>query len=284
MGINGAFRSWITPSLALVLMTACTGDDGASNETEDGSSGTAGSTSAVSGIPPTTVTPGDDDDDGPADTTTGGPATTGDTTGEAPTDTGSADTTTGEATGTEDTTGVDACAEPPPLSLLLLSADAEVTKPMELVESMVLPDNESFARSFVEDEGTITFEFEVECDYEVIVHGLVWDRFDGFGMPSNPDSYFVVIDDDDKGELLWPYGCQTVDQGDALWAWLPIVPIADKACGEAPLVLSLEAGTHTIELRNREGGGGDNFAGVTGLAITDDAEFDPLTLFDPYPE
>ncbi len=267
------FRTWITLLAAAAWITGCTGDD-ASSDTEDGSTGT--STGEVSGLPPTTNTPDDGADDGEdttGGTTMGPPADSGDTAA----DSGSSDTAADSGS-----TGVGVCDAPPDLALLLPAADAEVVEPMMAIPSMVLPDKTIYARSDVEEEGTATFSFDLDCDYEVIIQGLVWDRFAGFA-PSNPDSFYISVDDEEP-EGLFPYGCQTQGQDDSLWSWQPVVPLDGKMCGETPGVYMLTAGSHTVRLRNREGGFGDNFAGVAALVVTDDANFDPTTLLDPYPK
>lgn len=268
------FRTWITLLAAAAWITGCTGDD-ASGGTEAGSSGS--STGDLSGVPPTTQSPDDGGDDDGMDSTSATSAAT--PTGTGGTSGSESDTADDD---TSDSTGIAACDRPPELPLLLMAADAVVEKPMLAIASMTLPDETVYARSDVQDAGTVTFTFELECDHEVILQGLVWDRFAGFD-PQNPDSFYISVDDEDP-EGLFPYGCQTQGNEDSLWSWEPVVPLVDEVCGEIPGVYSLSAGEHTVRLRNREGGFGDDFAGVAALVVTDDANLDPTTVFDPYPE
>ncbi|MEM6992097.1 MAG: hypothetical protein AAF721_16420 [Myxococcota bacterium] len=258
---------------AASLLTACTGDDTPA-DTEDGSSGTGTTEGQVSGTPPTTNTPDDGADD---DGTSGG----GTTAAPADSDTtaGDADDGTTEAPATD--TSMGACDEPE-IAVLVMSEDAEVEDPMMQLESMVLPEGTIYARSDVAEEGTVTYTFDLECDADVIVHGLVWDRFAGF-EPQNPDSYYTSMDDEDP-EGLFPYGCQTVGESDSVWSWQLIVPLDGELCGTAPGIYSLEAGTHTLRLRNREQGQMDNFAGIAAIVVTNDANLNPSALFNPIPK
>lgn len=219
-------------------------------------SASAASGEGTSGPPPVDTTAGDDDP--PPESTT----------------------TTGEPTSTDATTGMEGCTAAGE-ELIAFAADAEVVAPMALAESSLLPGTPQVARSEVAEQGTVTFTFDVACPGEFRIWGLVWDNSPG--ADNGPDSYYATLDGEPADEYDWYYGCQTGGNPGAAWSYQPLVDWVEFDCVYDDLSFTLEPGTHTLTLRNREGGFGFDVAAIAAIVVSSDPTTDPNTLFDPTP-
>ena len=166
-------------------------------------------------------------------------------------------------TGNDDPT----CASP--VTMALWVETAQVTRPMERVESA--QSEGVYARSLVAEQGYVDFAFEVPCTDEFVLWGRVYDFFPGPYL-ADPDSYYVRVD---NGPIhTWAYGCQTTD---IQWSWLPMQSGEQDDCARAvPLNATLSAGMHVLRLRNREGANAfGEFAAVARVIVTNDLGFQP---------
>lgn len=235
--------------------TAGTGDPAGSTSTgavTTGSPDTGTSTGAAAGTTSSGTTVG-------ADTgTDAGTTTSGDTTGPG---------TTGTSTG-----AAGACADDEVVKLLVLAEDAEVVFPMEQQVSAM--GEGTYASSPIAELGTADFAFEVPCADDYVVWGRVFDGDPGPPGANDPDSFYVTADD--GAEAGWFYGCQTEFlQGS--WSWLKIRTVRSVTCdGPVDLSLALAAGTHHVELRNREPENAMGLrAGIARMLITNDLDHVP---------
>ncbi len=194
----------------------------------------------------------------------------------------SADVTSSESGDSAETSsgsGGDACLGEG-AGVVLWAEDGTVVAPMELLIASLLPRNPAMARSYAAETGSISWSFALSCPATVQVHGLAWDSNPGVFV-DDPDSFFVTVDG--RSEIQWTYGCGAADlPAGATWSWQVVGASSERNCDLVPLELSLDAGTHTIRLRNRETGSGRVYAGVAALVVTDDPTLDPATLYDPY--
>jgi hypothetical protein len=272
-----------------LLVTACAFDStasqgsGAADSTGDGTTSTDSLTTAS--LPSTSGTTDEPPGDSTAHSSTGMPesetAAVGSTTTSGPdTDAASSSSSSGGST-------TDDCDRAATFAELIWVQDlpAAATVDMELVESVsLIYDGETvtFARSLTEDLGSVTFEFDTECDGDVYIWGLV---FDWISNPAsgNADSYWYGIDADGVADGdAWAYGCDSTSSG---WAWRRLRHYLASPCMTEPEVPSLDAGSHTFNLLNREPGETGittfNFAGVAAIAISNDEMYDPLADYDP---
>lgn len=166
------------------------------------------------------------------------------------------------------------------LPALLWAADATITAPMGLEVVPILPDMPLMARSYAADAGTVTFELELSCPTDLTVRALVWDHVEG-AEPQNADSYYVTVDGLPVPEPVWAYGCQTMGLGPDTWSWQQLTQWTGVGCGSNPYAIMLDAGLHELTFRNREAGGGIDAAAIVAIAVTDDPNFDPSSLYDP---
>lgn len=127
------------------------------------------------------------------------------------------------------------------------------------------------ARSLFEEMGTVTMEFTTNCPGPVYLFGLVWDLTGG-NETENADSLYISIDGGE--EQVWLYGCSTAEGTDQTWWWLPIEAWSMSNCDHLPLELDLDAGDHTIVLRNREPGAAVDVAAIAGVALSHDPAVD----------
>ena len=207
---------------------------------------------------------------------TGDGTTTGETTsstsaGPSDTSTGGDDTTE-EGSGTEDP---NRCKDEPETDVLW-AEDGAVADGMSLQFSPTL--GRSFAWSGEADAGTLTLEFELECEGPVYLWGLVWDFIPGFAPP-NADSYSVIVDGGDN--VPWVYGCDTGGgMQDGQWYWLPVGSFDSRPCTLERLELDLEAGPHTIVIANREPGSMANTAAIAGMVFSHDPDADPSQFLE----
>ena len=185
-----------------------------------------------------------------------------------------------DSTGTSSGSGGGSCLGEG-TGVVLWAEDGTVVAPMELLTAVLLPSNPTMARSYAAEIGSISWTFELACPATLQVHGLAWDANPGVFVDDDPDSFYVTVDG--RSETQWTYGCATSDlPGDATWSWQVVGASSERDCDLVPLELSLDAGPHTISVRNRETGSGQVYAGVAGLVVTDDPTLDPATLYDPY--
>lgn len=213
-------------------------------------------------------------------TSESGHGPTGDSTAVHEVDTGDASTTGAAATEGASSSSTGGClvqSDPD----ILWAEEAEVVAPMELEVAPLLPDMPMLARSYAGSAGTITFAFDLSCPAAIEIHALVRDPIAGAGASDDPDSYFVTVDDGD--EEVWTYGCGTEGVGDQTWLWQRVSISTEAACDTTPLSLELAAGAHEVTLRNRESGGGTEYAAIVALIVSDDPRFDPATVYDPSP-
>lgn len=178
------------------------------------------------------------------------------------------------ASGTAADSGQAACTDPE--TTVLWAEDGEVVEPMAIALAPGLG-NIGVARSWIEGMGTLSVNFTTTCDGPLYVWMLAWDRVGG--VEDNADSHFVTIDDGEETE--WLYGCNTPVTSPGLWQWSVIDRWTGEGCQHEPLELELAAGEHTIVVRNREEGAGQDVAAIVGLVVSHDPDADPLIFLDP---
>ncbi|MEM7153995.1 MAG: hypothetical protein AAF799_14185 [Myxococcota bacterium] len=244
------------------LLWGCTPD------TSSAGSGAGPNVGESTDSPTTTSTPGST---GSADPTTAA-TSDGTTSGATATSTvGPADSSSGGEDATEDsgTDGPPICTDEPETAVLW-AEDGVVADGMQLQYSKTL--DRQFAWSGQPDQGTLTLEFELECDGPVFFWGLVWDFAPGFDPP-NADSYSISIDGSDI--VPWVYGCDTVGgRPGGSWYWLEVGAFQDMPCELARLEVPLTAGPHTVVVSNREPGMDANTAAIAGLVYSHDPDID----------
>lgn len=157
--------------------------------------------------------------------------------------------------------------------LTVLVSEAEIVPPMQRGQSE-LGEGE-FAFSEVEGDGLIRFDVDVPCNDTFWIWGRVLDQQDGTTLENDPDSFYVSIDGGPA--VTWFYGCQTSDTS-GVWSWA----LADdnefqRDCDLAePMAPWLDAGPHTVELRNREPiNGNGQHAGVARILVTNGPDHVP---------
>src|SRR5690606_34780901 len=102
-----------------------------------------------------------------------------------------------------------------------------------------------------DEMGTLTVGINTMCPGPLHVWALVWDEQGGV-EPQNADSLYISLDGSE--ESAWLYGCDTADETDFTWWWLPVRAWTMTECGHDPLVYAVSAGDHQIVVRSREGG------------------------------
>lgn len=191
--------------------------------------------------------------------------------------TGADSTTTGSDSGAS-TTASDPC-QPAPFFKVSVVADNATLQNMDLDQ---LPQPVGpYAYSEVAGEGQATFEFDVDCPGTYSIHGLVYDA-DQLTL-ANADSFEVSVDQGDWH--VWPYGCQI---GLSPWRYRRVRTdaVEDLQCLiSQELTFSLQAGTHTVTLRNLESGshGGTwpgSVAAVARILVTNDPGYSPDVTMD----
>ena len=285
MAWKGVAAGWLA-----LAATACAFDSNTIGETAGvGSTSGEGTSTSATTITSTSV--------GPTSSATTEASTnvttTPDTTGEPQSESGGGSSTTESVIGTESsgTTGIgtttDSCEAPATFSHLLWVKDLPnaAISGMEVVESMSIElDGEPvlYARSLTADVGSVTFEFDTECEGELYLWGLVWDWVPA--STEGPDSYWYGLDADaTAGGDAWVYGCTT--SGVSGWSWEALRHYNGSPCDTDPLVPTIEGGPHAFMLLNREPGSTGfeiyDFAGVAAIAISNDAAYDPYSDYTP---
>ena len=190
-----------------------------------------------------------------------------------------ADSAETEAAATEGASGTassgeEACTDPE--TMVLWAEDGEVVDPMAIALAPGLG-NIGVARSWIEGMGTLTLEFTTACDGPLYVWMMAWDRMGG--EEENADSHFITIDEGE--EVEWLYGCNTPAESPGMWQWSIIESWTGDGCNHDTLELDLPAGDHSIVVRNREEGAGQNVAAIVGVVVSHDPLVDPLIYLDP---
>ncbi len=204
------------------------------------------------------------------------PSTTSTTSDTTSTTTGEPETTdpstTSTTTGEPETTGPPACDNS--FKQILRVKDAQVEAPMKAEMSMF--EDDIVAYSETAEMGSVTFTFDLPCSGPVAVWGRVLDWYPGANN-GDPDSYYVSLDG--QREIDWGYGCQTSGQM-AAYFWVRVYAgTFGQACNLAtPWMLDLDAGTHSIRLRNREAKNGNARAAVARLLVTTDQGYVPSDM------
>ncbi len=171
------------------------------------------------------------------------------------------------STAPEASTAPDAGTPDHPVYLWMEAEHGELTAPMQRFETA-----QASGGAYVEvpngpghddgGEGAVRFVFEVP----VAGRYAFWGRV--LGLNNNDNSLFVSVDE--GTEVVWdtPERHATTDR----WVWDPISD-RDWSSLEAPpepLVMTLEAGRHTLTLRNREDG-----TRLDRVLVTNDLAFVP---------
>jgi hypothetical protein len=91
---------------------------------------------------------------------------------------------------------------------------------------------------------------------------------------NDPDSFYVSVDG--GSEVTWFYGCDTFGN-DEVWSWEQVDDNELGAqCDDAVvLVVTLDAGMHTVRLRNREPESNGDFAAIARILVTNDQGYVP---------
>ncbi len=206
------------------------------------------------------------------------PVTTGQAaTGDLSTTTAASDPGTSDASGPanttgdppDDSTGGPSC--PQPYKQIVLVADASVLAPMEKSQSMMGEGTVAFSGEA--EKGIVNFPVAPPCAGPVAVWARVQDLKEGVN-DKDPDSFYTHADN--EAETAWLYGCQTYDMPVG-YHWLRVqsgVP-GEKCNTYTDWIPQLDAGAHTISLRNREGQSGMAVAAVARLLVTSDFNYVP---------
>lgn len=266
MVISRFVRMWFAGVCAALLATGCqfgAGGGDAGTDTDDNTSNETGTT-----------------DDGPTPGTNA--VTTSNTTGSDDDDDATADPDPDSSTTAS--TAADDCE---PFTLWLWAEDvADDDTTLNKTPAMELPllDGESvtFLRSVQGGQGTAAFSFEMPCTATVRAMGLVWDAAEGI---DNADAYLVGVDMDEAAleteGAWWHYGCATEARG---WSWEDLSDDGEACEGPGPIEFMLEAGSHHLQIANREQVNNApqyNFTGIAAIVITNDPTADPSAEYDP---
>jgi hypothetical protein len=210
------------------------------------------------------VGPGDTAD---GDSGTGGGDTSGGDGGGTGGDGGGTSDDGGGTSGTGDPSGP--CQEV--VNELVLVEDATVTPPMQTAVSEM--GEGTIAFSEVAEQGTVVFLADLPCADTYYIWGRVNDFNPGTHGSGDPDSYYVTVDTGQ--ESTWFYGCGTFDSPQ--WTWQPVQDGELGAdCEEGVrLEVDLDAGVHTIVVRNREDAFFENFAAIARILVTNDPDYVP---------
>jgi len=265
-------RGWRKGLGIALIASGCQFSDsstGAETDTDDASSGTAGSSATATADP--------SGDSQPTSESQGsGPTSDTDAGGETSTDS-DASSTTGPAC-EPFSVWVWAAQVPDDATTLVKTAAGELP-PVE-------GERVTFLRARFSAEGAATIPFEVPCEDAVTVWGLTWDAL-GDDV-SNADAYLAGIDVapraiEDEG-MRWEYGC---DHADAGWQWNRLRDTAEACEGMDAYAPVLEVGEHALHLANPEIISDEpefNFTGLAAIVVTNDPAFDPLAEYDPNAE
>ena len=217
--------------------------------------------------------PAPDPDDGGDETTgndTADPSSDGDGDGDGDGDSGDGDGDSGESEGAD-------CDEP--FAEIWWAEDADLEAPMELIPASSAQGEPMFAKSEQQDEGIVAFNVDVPCAGEYYAWGLVWDLAPGAYGVADPDSFYV---DAGGPEVTWRYGCQTGGLSRAV-SWQRVQSLVEQPCDVEEVVVSLDApGEHAVAFRNREPGYESGVAAIGAVVISNDPDFDPYELYEPY--
>lgn len=263
--------SWVVLSalLACGFDSSGQGGDGSGSGTDSGTGGSAddGSDGGDSGDAGSGDGASADDgssDDGSGSTGGAGTGSGSNTSGNPTTDHTTHGTNTGE------TTTSDACAGFT-MTEIYPAADGTVEEPMGLHGDPNDPPG-IWAQSEVAEQGTITWDVQLDCDAKVYLWGVVWDLRAGTQGGSDADSFYVSVDDEDP-EWRWIYGCTTDQDG---WSYQPVTHNESNTdCAEVRLDWDLAAGAHTVRLRNREESDFQGAAAIARLLVTTDENLVP---------
>jgi hypothetical protein len=181
-------------------------------------------------------------------------------------------TDSGDGGGTSDTgdpTGSGPCQQT--VTELVLVESSTVTPPMETAVSEM--GEGTIAFSEVAEQGTVVFLVDLPCADTYYVWGRVNDFNPGTHGSGDPDSYYVTVDTGQ--EMTWFYGCGTFESPQ--WTWQPVHDGELGADCEAGIDLEadLDAGVHTIVVRNREDAWFENFAAIARILVTNDPDHVP---------
>jgi len=269
-------RTFRTP--VFFLAAACSFDP---NGKATGSAGATTLTSATGGG--MTSTTGNDATGSGGDTGT----STSTASTSSSTSTSTSSTSGGSSGGTFGGTmgGGTGCNDNGPGLLLWVDDAIDISPPMEVFDSEVLPpcgsyDPIRYAASTVNDEGTIRWAFSTDGPAEIEIFGLVFDDIPGLDSP-DPDSYYVSIDG--FPEFPWVYGCDTVTWPNPQWGWVAVRPVLGNTCPASLVTYNLGSGEHTLQLRNREGMVEDTFASIAAIYLAVTPAPAPDTIYDPTP-
>jgi hypothetical protein len=204
---------------------------------------------------------------GPGDTSGGGSDTSGDD-GDGTSDDGAG--TSGDGGGTSNT-GDSSGPCQGFVSELVLVEDSTVTPPMQTAVSDMGEGTVAFSE--VAEQGTVVFLVDLPCSDTYYVWGRVNDFNPGTHESGDPDSYYLTVDTGQ--ELTWFYGCGTAELPQ--WTWQPVHDGEFGADCDASVILEidLDAGVHTIVVRNREDAWFDNFAAIARILVTNDYDYVP---------
>lgn len=185
-----------------------------------------------------------------------------------------------DSSGPSESTGTDAgsssgasCADAE--SQVLFAYEGTLVDPMGLGPADTL--GFDVARSLIEEMGTVTLEFTTTCAGPIYMWALLWDQTGGNEM-DNADSLYFALDGGE--EQTWLYGCSTTEGTDETWWWLGAETWAMSGCDHQPLELELPAGDHTLVIRNREPGAGQNVAALGAVVVSHDPDADPNTFVE----
>jgi hypothetical protein len=258
--------------------TGGTGGETDSGTDGTGTTGTAGSTSTTGPMKPTAGTDGatSGGSSGPtsAGTTTDSGSTGGGTTGVTAT-TGAGTTTGGGSTSGDPTTGAGSTTADPcdgfTFTEVYPASDGTLEAPMEFYgDAQNSPG--VWAQSQDADQGTITWDVDLECAAKVYLWAVVWDSQAGANGAGDADSFWVAVDGENP-EWKWVYGCSTMQNG---FSYQPVSHNeANSGCTVLDLDWDLTAGAHTVRLRNREGSDFQGAAAVARLLVTTDGGLVP---------
>lgn len=214
--------------------------------------GTTSSTSATSSTSTTDPTAALADS-----STTTDPSTTSTTTGS--------DTTS--TTSDSSTTGAPDC---PPIKILELVEDADISFPMTKMQSM--SGEGMIASSPIAMIGSVEFTVDISCPDTYTVWARVYDDNPG-PQVNDPDSFTASVDGMQPND--WIYGCETKDEPKG-WSWQRITALTARDCDSAmEWTHPLEPGAHLIKLLNRESEVNDVSAAVARILVTNDPDYTP---------
>jgi hypothetical protein len=128
-----------------------------------------------------------------------------------------------------------------------------------------------YAYSTTAEQGHVDFTLDLPCPSSFAIWGVAWEYNPG-GASGDADSYWVSVDGGDDAK--WHFGC--INDTGQNWTYSRFSDMPANDCVIDDIVYQLDAGQHTIRVRNREMAyNPDLAAAVARILVTNDLGYVP---------